>query len=303
MFWVRLKRTKVRVCGQKFKSPLRGISSTDEHTHFLQSLLTNDVKSLKPFTFNYNLWLKRNGQPITDFFVYKLEDCYLLDSQEEPDFLIEKFNEIKLSLKITFENLSEEYAHLFLFGEGVMDFVEKRFGVRLKEFEFKNFGEVFIARNPLRVGEEGFDLFGKVEELVEKLEGKEVSLEEFEYIRIKNCIPKMHKELREGFSPLEAGLLNYAISLNKGCYVGQEAIARIYFKGRIPRLLVKFKTYGKVKEGDRVLHNGKEVGLITSTSSRGDLALGYLLREHFKEGAEFKTDGGKVKTLKACLYY
>lgn len=65
--------------------------------------------------------------------------------------------------------------------------------------------DVFLAKNPVRLKEIGFDLFGNIGKLIKELSEKaKVSEEEFEEERIKNCIPRIHKELREGFSPLEA---------------------------------------------------------------------------------------------------
>lgn len=91
-------------------------------------------------------------------------------------------------------------------------------------------------------------MFGNVEEFIKELpEEAKVFKDEFEEERIRNYVPKIHKELRGGFSPLEAGVLSYAISLNKGCYVGQETMARVYFRGRTPRTLVKFKVLEDVK--------------------------------------------------------
>jgi folate-binding protein YgfZ len=101
--------------------------------------------------------------------------------------------------------------------------------------------------------------------------------------------------LREGYSPLEAGLLNIAISLTKGCYVGQEVIARIHYKGRLPRTLVLFKGEN-LQEEQKVFDGEKEVGLITSVSRKG-LALGYILTTKLEEKREFSTATGKVVVL------
>jgi len=73
-----------------------------------------------------------------------------------------------------------------------------------------------VANNPIRIGEEGFDVFGRLY-LLPVPENGEISEEEFEDLRIERAIPRIGKELREGFSPLEAGLLHTAISLTKGC--------------------------------------------------------------------------------------
>ncbi|RUM31450.1 MAG: folate-binding protein [Aquifex sp.] len=301
MKWIKLKRNKIRVYGKPAKILMKGLTAPEEHTHFLHGLLTNDIKSLKPYTFNYNLWLKQNGNPIADFFVYKIKDYYILDTEEDADFVINEFTRLKLSLKVYFDNLNL-YEHVFIYGEGAEAFVKEKFGIELKDYEVKEIKEdVFIAKNPVRLKETGFDLFGNIEEFFKELpEEGQVSEDEFEEERIKNCVPRIHKELREGFSPLEAGVLSYAISLNKGCYVGQEAIARVYFRGRTPRTLVKFEILEGVKEGNKILEDGKAIGLITSVSPSGNTALGYMLRAKLELEKEYRTEEGRVKVLEVC---
>lgn len=301
MKWIELKRSKIKVFGKPVKTLMKGLVAPEEHTHFLHGLLTNDIKSLKPYTFNYNLWLKQNGQPIADFFVYKLQDYYLLDTEEPAQSVINEFNRLKLSLKVYFEDLTPNYEHLFIFGEDSENFVKEILGVSLNSYEVKELEGFFVARNPLRIKAEGYDLIGNLAEVKKLLKEEDrITEEEFEAIRIRNCVPRIRKELREGFSPLEAGVLQYAISMNKGCYVGQEAIARVYFRGRTPRVLVRFEVLKPVKEEEKILQDGKEIGLITSVSPKESYALGYILRAKFKEGEVYETERGEVKAVGVC---
>jgi hypothetical protein len=57
--WVRLKRSKIKVFGKKGKTLPKGFQ--EEHTSFLHSLLTNDIRGLKPFSFNYTFGLDKTG--------------------------------------------------------------------------------------------------------------------------------------------------------------------------------------------------------------------------------------------------
>ena len=301
MKWIDLKRSKIKVFGKPAKILMKGMTAPEEHTHFLHSLLTNNVKALRPGTFNYNLWLRQNGQPVGDFFVYRIGDYFLLDTEKPADEVIKEFERLKLSLKVYFEDLTPSTDHVFVFGEGSSEFVKDAFGVSLENFEVKEAGGILVARNPLRLRMEGYDLMGDLSGLLEKLsEEDEVSEKEFEDIRIERCVPRIGKELREGFSPLEAGVLSYAIDMNKGCYVGQEAIARVYFRGRTPRVLARFDLEGEVKEGAKLYDGGKAVGLITSVSSDGKKALGYVLRNLYEEGRELEAEGGKAYLRESC---
>jgi len=301
MKWILLNRAKIKVYGKKGKVLPKGF--LEEHISFLQSTLTNDIASLKNGKFNYNLWLTGNGQPIEDFFVFKDGDSFILDTEASPEEVITQFTKIKLSLQVFFEDLTEEMKHIFLFGEESKNFVEKMFERVPESFSFFKKGDVYVAKNPLRIGEDGFDIFGEIDELIEELKGyREINYEEFEDLRIENCIPRIRKELREGFHPLEANIEKFAFSFTKGCYVGQEAIARVYFRGRTPRVLSKFEIEGEVKENDEIFSDNKKIGTITSVNSKKTKALGYILRTKAEQEKEFKTKNGIVRFINECHF-
>ncbi len=300
MNWVRLKRSKIKVFGKPAKIMMKGMTAPEEHTHFLHSLLTNNVKALGNGHFNYNLWLRQNGQPVGDFFIYRIADYFILDTEKSAGEVIKEFNKLKLSLKVYFEDLSDELEHIFIFGEGAEEFVKEVFGAFPKEFEFIQREDLIIANNPLRLKGPGYDLIGKVP--LEVLPpDREVDEYTFEDLRIRRCVPRIGKELKEGFSPLEAGVLNYAIDMNKGCYVGQEAIARVYFRGRTPRVLVKLhRVDGELREGDKLIEGSKNVGLITSVTRDGTEALAYILRTNCEKGKSIKGEHGIAQVEELC---
>ncbi len=301
MKWIKLKRSKIKVFGKPAKMLMKGMTAPEEHTHFLHSLLTNNVKALEEGSFNYNLWLRPNGQPVADFFVYRFKDHFLLDTEKPAGEVIEEFEKLKLSLKVFFEDITPRTGHLFIFGEGSAEFIKDAFGVSLENFRFVQQEGLLIGKNPLRVGEEGYDVIGDTGSVEERLsEEIKATEEELEDLRIRNRVPRIGKELREGFSPLEAGVLDYAIDMNKGCYVGQEAIARVYFRGRTPRLLAKMSVSGDVSEGSKLYEGSKSVGLVTSVSPLSNVALGYVLRSSYGEGKELTAEGGKVRLEKGC---
>ncbi len=296
VMWAELKRSKIAVRGSASKIPMKGLTAVEEHTHFLHSLLTNNVRDLKPYRFNYHLQLKPNGQPVADYFLYNLGDHYLLDTERPPSEVIEEFSRLKLSLKVHFEDLTPRFRHIFIFGESAGKVVEETFRVKPAEFELAVVGDTIVARNPLRFGVDGYDLIGDLKGL--DLPASAVADEDLlERLRVENCVPRIGKELREGFSPLEAGVLPYAIDLNKGCYVGQEAIARVYFRGRTPRALVRFSVSGNVREGDEIYAGEKRVGLVTSVS--GSTALGYVLRAYLEE-KRLRTAEGELRVVRVC---
>ena len=122
---------------------------------------------------------------------------------------------------------------------------------------------------------------------------KEIRIEEYNHFRIDAGEPVYGSELTEEFNPLEAGLLPY-ISFNKGCYIGQEVVARLNTYDKVQRKLVKFKwdsvdyeLSGKVIEDeDRV------VGVMTS--SLNGLGMGFVRKAKAEEGNVMICDGVKI---------
>ncbi len=120
---------------------------------------------------------------------------------------------------------------------------------------------------------ESWLVLGGDEVLGERPEGDEASEEEAERARIEAGIPRWGSELDESILPAEAGLDETHISFTKGCYPGQEPIARLHYRGHVNRRL-RVLEVKDAKPGDEIEHDGKTVGRITSAVS--GLALGFV---------------------------
>ena len=105
--------------------------------------------------------------------------------------------------------------------------------------------------------------------------------ERVEAIRVENGMPLWGRELVEGILPPEAGLDRWAISYQKGCYIGQEVISRIKSAGKVNRQLFLFHLENAgILDGATLLDEaGTEVGTLTSIA--GPHALGYLSKKGF----------------------
>ncbi len=115
-----------------------------------------------------------------------------------------------------------------------------------------------------------------------------VGMETLEALRIERGIPLYGRELSEGFNPLEAGLMGY-ISFDKGCYVGQEVVARLNTYKKVQKRLLglSWGSDSLPPSGARLLMDGRQVGVLTSAAVsprlRG-IALGYLRKEVAQPG-------------------
>jgi tRNA-modifying protein YgfZ len=136
------------------------------------------------------------------------------------------------------------------------------------------------------------------EVLDERPSGEEVSEDEFERWRIESGIPRWGREIDERVLPAEARLDETHISFTKGCYPGQEPIARQHYRGKVNRQLRVLELAGdEVPEKDtEITHEGKTVGRITSAVH--GLALGYV-RSEVPEDAQLFVGSQRAKVRPA----
>jgi tRNA-modifying protein YgfZ len=124
---------------------------------------------------------------------------------------------------------------------------------------------------------ESWLVVGGDEVLDERPPGEDATEEEVERWRIEARIPRWGRELDETILPAEAGLEDTHISFSKGCYPGQEPIARQHYRGKVNRRLRVLDLQGDAAPGDELVLNEKTVGRITSTAN--GVALGYVRTE------------------------
>jgi folate-binding protein YgfZ len=131
---------------------------------------------------------------------------------------------------------------------------------------------------------ESWVVLGGDEALDERPEGEEVGEDEYERWRVEAGIPRWGREIDETILPAEAGLTETHVSFTKGCFPGQEPIARQRYRGKVNRRLRVLRVEGEPAGAELVLGE-KVVGRITSRS--GDRALAYV-RVEVPEEAELR---------------
>jgi len=112
--------------------------------------------------------------------------------------------------------------------------------------------------------------------------------ERLERLRILARTPRWGREIDDGILPAEAGLDGRAVSFSKGCYPGQEPLARLHNRGHVNRTLRVLDVAGNVHQADEVVYDGGVVGRITSAVP--GLALAYV-RVEVPDGAEVEVGG------------
>ena len=135
------------------------------------------------------------------------------------------------------------------------------------------------------------DDFGKVWKWLAEFGIVQISEKSYDYLRVESGLPILRHEMSLDYIPLETGLWN-DISFSKGCYTGQEIIARMESRGKLAKKLVKFYSAEPVRIGATIQTKDQPVGVITSaeSSSIGHVALGYV-KTSALNSAELSADG------------
>jgi tRNA-modifying protein YgfZ len=195
------------------------------------------------------------------------EDRWLLDTDRGwGDALLSRLNRFKLRTKA--ELASVPWKVLGLRGEGVATHA----GTGRADA-----GGAVVAAWP---GVPGVDVLGASVEVPEGFELIDAAA--YEAIRIASGIPRMGAELTDKTIPAETGLIDLTVSFTKGCYTGQELVARIDSRGgHVPRHLRGLAMAEGVEPGTDLESEGKVVGTVTSAAAGPDgrwVGLGYVRR-------------------------
>ena len=213
---------------------------------FLQGQLSQDVAGLAAGGSTWALLLQPQGKVVAFLRVLRVgEEEFVLETDEGfGPAMIERLNRFKLRVKCDLDPLA--WSCVAVRGPKAHDVVD---------------GGV-VADWP---GLPGADLVG---ESVSAPEGVPVcSMEAYEAVRIEAGIPVMGRELDESTIPAEAGVVDRSVSFTKGCYTGQELVARIDSRGgNVPRRLRGVVLDSQAPVGAAVEADGKEVGRLTSVA-------------------------------------
>ncbi len=122
--------------------------------------------------------------------------------------------------------------------------------------------------------------------------------DDFRTLRIEQAIAAYPAEMNEDRNPLEANLKPY-ISFNKGCYIGQEVVARLNTYDRVQRFMcrLEFDDGTKIASGSQIIVDDSAVGEVTSSAP--GIALAFLRKRHYEDGAQVtvESDGASVTAV------
>jgi tRNA-modifying protein YgfZ len=292
----------------------RVVATGADRRSYLHGLLTNDIAALTPGRGCYAAYLTAQGRMIADLHVYELGDAILLSMPGAvKDTVLARLDQFIFSEDVQLGDVTGSFAELAVIGPLAASAVGGALGVTRADVDrlppngcarLLFHGEPAIVTRLDDAGEAGFGVYvGRDQraDLTAALEARgaePVSPDVAEAIRIEGGVPLFGPDMDEETIPLEAAIEDRAISLTKGCYVGQEVIVRILHRGhgRVARKLVGLRVEGSAPPapGAPVVADGREVGRVTSSAWSpvlGAVALGYVLRDFIDAGTRVSVGG------------
>ncbi len=291
-----------------------------DRVSFLHRMLTNDIQSLAPGQGCYACFLTAQAKVITDMNVLIFENHVLISV--EAGFapkIIERLNKFVVMDDVNFLDQTNELAAFAIFGNKAEIALASLFPIILLPNRHFSHGpahlnavSIEIVRVPF-YGTKGWVLLVPSAQketmwtlLIEA--GKKHSIapidtETKEILRIEEGIPACGIDFTEENLLLETGLESRAVSFTKGCYPGQEIVARMDSRWKFAKKLVRLvlESDSIPKPGDLIEKDGKGIGKITSAAFspklKKPIALGFIARDYFQNDQEVEmvSSAQKVK--------
>jgi folate-binding protein YgfZ len=292
--------------------------SGSEAVQFLNGLITNDMKTLAENSWMPAVFPNVQGRLIASVRVIRLRDeqpatdkktfpLFLMDTETVThDRVLKTIERFTLAGDFRVTDVTNQTNQIAVTGKKAAWVISEILGVAVSELASNEAKQISFPKNDAtsnlktlratHTAEDGFDLIvdaSQSKNLWNALlaaGARPVGYDALEMLRIEAGIPRYGIDMDETNVVTEAGL-DDAVSYTKGCYVGQEIIARIKYRGHVAKRLsgIKFGETVKVEVGAAIKSaDGKEIGRLTSSTYSPHLgytiALGFVKYEYLAPG-------------------
>lgn len=272
-----------------YKTP-RGLIAVwgGEAVQFLDGIITNDVKTLGDGKQMLAAFPNAQGRLLAVVRVMRHGERFLIETEEAPrEKVFQNLFRFTFAGDFFVEDLTDSHHFYEVFGLGAEPLLACGL---LTRFSSRGGSETCVlpAENA-----------GKFEETANAASALKIDDELYEVLRIENGVPKFGVDMDETTIVPELGI-DGLISYNKGCYIGQEIIARIHFRGHVAKQLTGLISKGPIEPGNELTSpEGKPAGRVTSVTYSPELekpiALAYVRYEHLAAGTELLAGETRVK--------
>ena len=299
-------------------SRARATFTGDKSADVLTGLFTNDVLALQPGEGQYAAALTPKGKILADLRVFATSDGFLVDlpGRAAPGWwaMIRKYVNPRLS---KYTDVSEAWRDVGVYGSRAREIVSRATGLPpealelLPQYGHRRLGAdgdgTLVARVP-DLGIEGYELFatagaaGALRDALRAAGAEPARGEAFDIARIEAGRPEWGLDIDDTTLAQEANLDDLgAISYTKGCYTGQETVARVHFRGHVNRHLrgLHFSGSAPPPRGSALTDAmGRTVGDVRSTAMSprlGGIALA-MVRHEVEPGGILTVTGDGIQT-------
>ena len=258
-----------------------------EAAEYLQGQVTNEVEALAPGEGCYAALLDRKGHMQGDMRILRRADDEILLVTEAAACaaVLRHLDMYRIGRDAEVEDISGEHAQISVIGPAAASLL----GLAPLGGEHDNREETLGSATCVAAATDlGVDLlFGarSREAVVDALRAagvEPVSEVAAEIVRVESGRPRFGAEMSTQTIPQEADINERAVSFTKGCYIGQETVARLHYRGKPNRHLRGLRLAAPARRGDPVRVAEKEVGTVGTaviSPARGPIALAVLRRE------------------------
>jgi folate-binding protein YgfZ len=286
----------------------RLLVSGSEAVMFLNGLITNDMKTLAADSWMPAVFPNVQGRLLAAVRIIHRADGFLIDTESATGETVAKLLErFTLAGDFRLTDLTKETSMFSVQGQKAAEVMGQTFGETAANVErqkmvtaqLENNSNVSIIR-ATHTAEDGFDLFVDANETqfllgsLTKAGAQPVGADALETLRIEAGIPRYGLDMDETNVVTETNL-DDAVSFTKGCYIGQEIIARIKYRGHVAKKLtgLAFENNVVLESGAKILSgDDKEIGRLTSITFSPRLnrtvALGYVKYDYLAPGTSVK---------------
>jgi len=270
----------------------------DDRLDFLQRQSSNDIHALTPNQALLTALTSPTGR-ILDV-LYLIQEDDVIEAITLPGFGAKTYGFLQSRIffmdQVTLIDASADFALIDLLGPSVMEILQK-LGLN-RAPDPNQIQREHIGQTPIRIlGTHpsigiGLRLIVPAEtspavhNALTEAGAPALDPTEYHILRVESGIPEAGRELREDYTPLEAGLQEI-VSTDKGCYTGQEILARQITYDKVTQSLCGMKLSGSTKTGARAWVGDKAIGTITSIATSptfGTIALAVVKRPHDQVG-------------------
>lgn len=239
----------------------------EQREWFLHQIMTNRFEDIRPGEARAAAMLTVHGRMVGFFEAVATDDALLAHMEPEllPDFA-EAIRRFVFATRVEIDDVTADLGLVALVGDGWREVAGKIPGGVAHETGFLGppAGHVWVAR-------------AEVEEALrtaESVGARRIGEEELERTRIAHGRPRWGRDMNDKTIPQEARLEEFgALDFDKGCYVGQEAVAKIYFRGKVNRKVRLLSGSAPLTVGADVTKDGERVGTVTSVSGAEGIAM------------------------------